>query len=330
MLDLCPRCRIQAPHRSGRDRCPRCGGPLTVVADDVEASAVVARYQQSGPPPPPPPPVRSAPHIYGTRAVRWIARRPADTLPPPRAPHQAVSHQIPRYAYIPQWGLLDAPVSPDDGPSAATRLTKALTSALHLVGLALVVSAVIHLFRYVLLAINRTTTLPEWLITFSTILVFVAGAAALGCYVYATVVFVRWLLAKRAEAYASAGYLDPRPRWMSIPLAAIPLVNVVGAPMLIYEAAAMDGRRDARDSSRLRTMWVAWALVNGVAVLAAITWWVAAESGSIQTGANAVLMVALSAAVSAVFALWVGRRLIAIFDRTHVDAAPHRRWVVAA
>ncbi|MGV9670601.1 DUF4328 domain-containing protein [Gordonia sp. NPDC003504] len=330
MLDLCPRCRIQAPHRPGRDRCPRCGGPLTVVADDVEASAVVARYQQSGPPPPPPPPIRSASHIYGSRAVRWIARRPADTLPPPPAPHRAVSHRIPRYAYIPQWGLLDAPVSPDDGPSATTRLTNALAGGLRVVGLVLVASAVIHLFRYVLLAINRTSTLPEWLITFSTILVLVAGVAALGCYVYATVVFVRWLLAKRTEAYAAAGYLDPRPRWMSIPLAAIPLVNVVGAPLLIQEAAVMTGGSDARGSSRLRTLWVAWVLVNAVAVLAAITWWVAAESGSIQTGANAVLMVVISAAVSAVFALWVGPRLIAIFDRTHVDAAPHRRWVVAA
>lgn len=370
MLDLCPRCRIQAPHRPGRGRCPRCGGPLTVVTSDAEASAVVARYAALGsaaPPHPrashpqapvhpqtpvaasPRPPVSpsvgrpvgthpaGAPRMYRSRHVRWVARRPADTLPQPRPARVRIPRRIPRYVYLPTWGLYDTPIDETESSRGSTRLGTALTSAFHIAGAIFVASALAHLLRYLLLVINRSTTLPGWLIATSTALVLVAGLFAIGGLVHATVVFVRWLIAVRADTYADAGHLDPRRRWQVIVLSAIPLVNIVGAPVLLHEAAAMaaggpagptgvDGQ--ARD--RLVRLWVGWAVVNIVAVTTAITWWVAAASGSIQTGANALLLVIVTAAVSAAFAFWAARRLPRLFTAEAQQPAPARRWVVAA
>ncbi|WLP92771.1 DUF4328 domain-containing protein [Gordonia sp. NB41Y] len=375
MLDLCPRCRIQAPHRPGRGRCPRCGGPLTVVASDAEASAVVARYAALGSPAPghpqtqaypqapahpqtPPsqtpmagPPARpsstvsrpagihpaGAPRMYRSRHVRWVARRPADTLPRPRPARVRIPRRIPRYIYLPTWGLYDAPIDETESTRDSTRLGAALTTAFNIAGAIFVASALAHLLRYLLLVINRSTTLPGWLIAISTALVLVAGLFAIGGLVYATVVFVRWLIAVRADTYADAGHLEPRRRWQMIVLSAIPLVNLVGAPLLLHEAVAMaDGGPtgpngvDGRSRDRLVRLWVGWAVVNAVAVAAAVTWWVAAASGSIQTGANALLLVIVTAAVSAAFAYWAARRLPALFTAEAHQPAPARRWVVAA
>ncbi|QUD82400.1 DUF4328 domain-containing protein [Gordonia polyisoprenivorans] len=345
MLDLCPRCRIQAPHRDGRDRCPRCGGPLTLVASDVEATAVVAAYQQSPSAPPRPaaysPPARQPsgtrppsgpPRMYGGRRVRWVARRPADTLPPPRPPRRTGPQLIPRYVYLPRWGLVDTPVTEDEPRNSPARLGMALTGALQIAGAAFVASTCAHLLRYLLLVINRSTTLPGWLIGLSTVLVLAAGLLALAGFVYTTVVFVRWLLAVRTETYGARGFFDSRSRWQSIPLAAIPLVNVAGAALLLREPAEMlddVARRAAR--TRLHKLWVGWTVVNAIAVLTVITWWVGAASGSIQTGANALFMVVLTAAVSAAFAFWAAHRLPAVFSGSSAEPkVPAHRWVVVA
>lgn len=351
MLDLCPRCRIQAPHRDERDRCPRCGGSLTVVADDAQASVVVAAYHESVRRPVPAPVVTQAPSIrpsvaarpvssragaprmYGARPVRWVARRPADSLPSPRPPRRPRVRRIPRYVAVPQWGLVDVPVTADDTPSVTTRLGAALTTALQITGATLVSSALAHLLRYLLLVVNRSTPLPGWLIAISTVLVMVAGVLALGALVYTTVVFVRWLLAQRAESYAGCGFTDPRPRWASIPLAAIPLINVVGAPLLLYEAAAMatgSAEMPAAVAARLRKLWVAWAIVNAVALAAVLTWWIGAASGSVQTGADALVLVTVSAAVSAAFAFWAAPRLAGAMSPAGEAAVPVQRWVIAA
>ncbi len=72
-------------------------------------------------------------------------------------------------------------------------------------------------------------------------------------------------------------------------------------------------------------------MVNVIAVLTGITWWVGAASGSIQTGANALFMVVLTAAVSAAFALWAAHRLPAVFSGSSADQkVPAHRWVVVA
>ncbi|WP_246007839.1 DUF4328 domain-containing protein [Gordonia oryzae] len=315
------------------------------MASDVEAAALVAAYQQSPSAPPRPaayrPPARQPsgprpptgpPRMYGGRRVRWVARRPDDTLPPQRPPRRTGPRLIPRYVYLPRWGLVDTPVTEGEPRNSPAHLGMALTGALQIAGAAFVASTCAHLLRYLLLVINRSTTLPGWLIGLSTVLVLSAGLLALAGSVYTIVAFVRWLLAVRTETYRVRGFFDPRPRWQSIPLAAIPLVNVAGAALLLGEPAEMldDVARSAA-RIRLRKLWVGWTVVNTIAVLTVITWWVGAASGSIQTSADALFMVALTAAVSAAFAFWAAHRLPAVFSVSSAEpTVPAHRWVVVA
>ena len=68
-------------------------------------------------------------------------------------------------------------------------------------------------------------------------------------------------------------------------------------------------------------------VVTVTAVLALIARAVAWGSDSVQTGANALTMVILSAAVSAAFAFWMARRVPVLFDAATAVPVPKRRWV---
>ncbi|GAA1482301.1 hypothetical protein GCM10009624_27410 [Gordonia sinesedis] len=277
---------------------------------------------------------RTAPRFYRSGHVRWVARRPAETIPPRRPQRPRGPRPIPRYVYLPTWGLRDriAPTSDDADARDAREL---LVLAFHVAAAALGVSAVVHLLRYLLLLVNRSTPLPQWLISISSALVIAAGVVALGAFIFGSVAFVAWVRDVRAVAYRAADRREPRRTWFVVVLAAIPLVNVVGAGLLLHEAAAV--RSDAWSSrgatgvprDRLTRLWVAWALVNALAVVTVVTLWVANRSGSIQTGANALLLVALTAAVSSVFALWAARRLPRVFGDEDAPV-PTRRWVAVA
>jgi hypothetical protein len=338
MIDLCPRCRIQAPHRPGRERCPRCGGPLSVVDDTGRTSAAqVGQVPAHGPgrPRPTPPPGRGATPahtggLYRSRDVRWIARRPPEAIPARRGPAGYRGPRlIPRYVYIPAWGLHDEPSDPAEAHRQLDASRARLVLALMVVGTALAVSAAVHLVRYILLVVNRDAPLPEWLIVASDWLTIFSGVVAFLGFVLATWAFMRWVLDLRADTYESAGLIDPRrPGWVAA-LAGVPGVNLIGAPLVLKEvAAARDGGADnALVDRRLRKLWVAWLLVNLTAALAIVARLIAWRSESLQTGANALTMVIVSAAVSAAFAFWMARRIRMLFDAAAAVPVPTRRWV---
>ncbi|MDS1115112.1 DUF4328 domain-containing protein [Gordonia westfalica] len=334
MIDLCPRCRIQAPHRPGREHCPRCGGPLSVVDDASRAMAA----QPVGAPPRHAAPARPATpsptgRLYRNRNVRWVARRPPEAVPVRRGPSGPRGRGlIPRYVYIPTWGLHDEPVKPDAAHDRIDNARARLVFALIVAGTALAASAVIHLLRYLLLVVNRTQPLPEPLIVISDWLIVFVGVAAFLSFVWATLAFMRWVMDLRAGAYEDAGLLDPRrPVWVGV-LVGVPLVNLVGAPLVLGEVVALrvadDPSLDAeRVGRRVRRLWVAWLIVNVTALLALVARVVAWGSDSVQTGANALAMVIISAAVSAAFAFWTARRVPELFDAAAAVPVPKRRWV---
>lgn len=266
----------------------------------------------------------NAPRMYRSPHVRWVARRPPETLPPRRVRVAPAPRLIPRYTYLPRWGLYDPP---------ATGVAEERTSADHLrpvlrgLGAVLALTAVVHLIRYLLLTINRSTPVPGWAASLTWGMVWVTGLAALIGFVVAILAFGRWLIAVRADSYRRGGTREPRRGWVIWLCTVIPLVNIFGILVLVREGLAMRTDLDEPVAlSRARKIWLAWILVNGIAVLAVLVRYVAWRSGSIQTGADGLWLTALSAAVSSAFAFWLPTRLQRLFGQG-AEKEPQKRWV---
>lgn len=321
-LDVCPACRIQAPHRDGRTVCPRCGGPLVQTDARGAVAASVPRPAPAGPAPARPvPPAR--------RPLRWAAHRPREAMPAPRPLRRRGPGPTPSYATVPRWGLVDAPRADDSDVDPLPLATDALVRAMRLTAVILGAAGVVHAIRYLVGVVNRTRPIPAWIDWLSGIAVFVFGLMALAAVVMALVAFGRWVRHVREHRYAAAGFVDPRRRmWVTL-LAAVPLVNVVGAPLLLHEAATTGAGDPRADRVRVR-LAVAWALVNALA-LVAIGYRIAAWStSSLQVDADALALVTLVFGVSAVFARWAVRRIEIIAGIPDVDAdRPVRRLVAA-
>ncbi|MFT4397126.1 DUF4328 domain-containing protein [Gordonia lacunae] len=311
------------------------------VVDDA-ARALAARRESSvrsaaptgamrpGRPGPSPAP---AGRLYRSRNVRWVARRPPEAIPARRGPSgRRGPRLIPRYVYVPTWGLHDEPAGADTTHHKLESSRARLGLALVLAGSALTASALVHLLRYILLVVNRDRPLPEFVIVASDWLTVFVGVVAFLGFVLATLAFMRWVLELRADTYASAGLLDPRrPGWVAA-LSGLPLVNLIGAPLVLQEVATHRvGQDPTLDADlvgrRLRKLWVAWVLVNAAAAVAIVARLVAWRSDSLQTGANALAMVIVSTAISAAFAFWMARRVRTLFEAAAAAPVPTRRWV---
>lgn len=271
--------------------------------------------------------------LYRSRNVRWVARRPPEAVPARRGPvGRRGPRLIPRYVYVPTWGLHDEPTPADAAHQKLDDSRSRLGLALVLAGSALTASALVHLVRYILLVVNRDRPLPEFLIIASDWLTVFVGVVAFLGFVLATLAFMRWVLELRADTYASAGLLDPRrPGWVAA-LSGLPLVNLIGAPLVLQEVAAHRvGQDPSLDADlvgrRLRKLWVAWVLVNVAAGAAIVARLIAWRSDSLQTGANALAMVIVSTAISAAFAFWMARRVRTLFGAAAAAPVPTRRWV---
>ncbi|GAC69318.1 hypothetical protein GS4_23_01150 [Gordonia soli NBRC 108243] len=268
--------------------------------------------------------------VYRSRHVRWVARRPPEAIPAPAPRAHPRTRVIPRYTYLPLWGLRDTPHS--DAVADDRRIEVAdVRAALRLVGGTLAISAIVHLIRYIVLVVNRTSPIPGWLDTATAWLVVFVGLFALATFVFATVVAVRWVRALRVDAYRRHDRLDPRPLWQLILFAGVPIVNLVGLGVLLHEVAALrDDLDTVRTHRRLTKIWVGWAIVNAFAVVGIVTRLVALQSGSIQTAASALALVIVSAVVSSAFAYWLAARIDAVFTADQTPTVPARRWVAVA
>lgn len=261
-------------------------------------------------------------------ALRWTADRPAGARPAARPPRPAAPTRTPRYATTPRWGLLDRPLSvaaDEQIPDPSVPLHRTLSLVTYLLALA----AVAHLIRYAIVVVNRTTPIPLWLDLLTGAAVLVFGTFAVAGMLLALLAFVRWLLEVRAAAYADADLRDPRPRLHRQLLAAVPLVNVVGAPILLTEAARCDVALAEPAADRIRRIAIAWGLVNGVALIAVgyrIGGWF---SDSVQVHADGLAVVTLSLAVSAVFVHWAGPRLVTALTGPIHESTRERRLVAA-
>jgi Domain of unknown function (DUF4328) len=117
---------------------------------------------------------------------------------------------------IPRWGLQDrvAPDSAGRGTTVREAPSPArVHAALFATVLTLGVAALVHLLRYLLLIINRNTLL-NWLVADGAALLSVlASLAAIAAVIAYALLLTRWLIARRAAAFAHLGRPETRTPW---------------------------------------------------------------------------------------------------------------------
>lgn len=253
---------------------------------------------------------------------RWIAVRPG-APPPPRHGRRPLG-PTPRYAVIPRWSLADRveqtaagaekPTRP--GPAASTIRTTLFASVL-----VLGVAALVYVVRYVLLVINRNTLLNSWLAAGADWLGILASVAAIAAAFASGAMLIRWLIARRAAAFAYHGLPEPRsPRalWAGC---VVPLANLLLAPVYVVELAILE-EHYSRIRRHIVQWWIAWAASYLVSVFAMVTSF-ATDAQGIANNTVAMVFAYLLAALTVAAAA----RVFEGFERKPVERPAHR-WVV--
>ncbi len=238
--------------------------------------------------------------------------------------HHAAPSPTPRYPANPGWGLHDYPVpvpfihTPPTGPSPAL-----VASVLRITTVVLAVAAAAHALRYLLLLINRTTLLHPVIAAIGVWLGVLASFAALAAVIACAVVLTRWLIARRAAAYAHQGLDDPRPTWMLWAGCLAPVFNLAWAPVFVIETATFEGVY-SRLQRHIVLWWVLWVLSTLLSVFAIATSFATDAQGIADNTVRTVLAYLLALAV--VIQL---TRLYEGFVSKPVDRPAHR-WVLVA
>jgi len=229
---------------------------------------------------------------------------------------------------IPRWGLRDrvaqAPDAPDavatgaqTGPSVATVRTALFASVL-----VLCIAALVYVVTYALLVINRDTLLNSVLAIAANGLGILASLAALAAVGIAGVMLIRWLIERRAAAFSHHGIPDPRSVQDLWAGCAVPLINLVRAPVYAAELATVEGHY-GRLRRPILQWWIVWVASYAVSIWAIITSFATNAQGIANNTALMVLAYLLAAATVAAAA-----RVFEGFVRKPIERPAHR-WVVA-
>jgi Domain of unknown function (DUF4328) len=349
MIQMCSQCGTRWNVRD-RQRvwCPRCRG--TLLAPSTEAPGVDPRWSVGPRTPPRLPP-----------GYRWIAVRPGPP-PPPRRRRRPLG-PTPRYTVIPRWGLKDriqldgaAPGLVMRQPPRPSRVRAALFAAAVTLGFA----ALVHLVRYLLLIINRNTLL-NWLVADAAALLSVlASLAAIAAVITCALLLTRWLISRRAAAFAHRGKAESRPPWalrlgcllppsaaialaigcavamvgfghpaswtlmaVCVVVSCLPLLAAVWALVYLLELAKTEDHY-----MRLRGLiwgwWLFWLLSIVTSVFASVT--SGAQDAQGIANNTVAMIVAYLVALAATIAT---ARVFEGFERKPVERPAHR-WVVVA
>ncbi len=296
--------------------CPRCQAPLL-----APSAAQPAAQQPTGVPGQPARSQAGAPRPPA--GFRWIAVRPGP--PPPPRHHRRPLGPTPRYASTPRWGLIDH-IAPPIGAAdrTATRAASPATARAVLIGTGIVfaLAAGVHIVRYLLLLINRTTLRPPFVAVGSLLSGVLISLTAVVAAIATGVALTSWLIARRAAAFAVHGQGDPRPEWALWAGCLIPGVNLVWAPVFVLELANAE-RGQERQRGPVALWWIAWTvsfLICGWAI------WTSRATDAQGIADNTVtVIVAYLAGLAVLVLLW---RVLDGFVRKPVDRPLHR-WVIA-
>jgi hypothetical protein len=225
---------------------------------------------------------------------------------------------------IPRWGLADRA---EPAPTAAEKPTQTGPSVpivrltLFLSVLVLSAAALVYVVRYVLLVINRNTLLNSIVAIAADWLGILASVAAIAAVITSGVTLIRWLIARRAAVFAHLGLPEPRSVRALWAGCAVPLANLLWAPVYVIELAAVE-EHYARLRRPILQWWIAWIFSYLISIFAIVTSFARDAQGIAN---NTVLMVfaylLAAGSVSAVARVFEG------FVRKPVERPAHR-WVV--
>jgi hypothetical protein len=245
--------------------------------------------------------------------------------PPPRRRRRPLG-PTPRYLSIPRWGLVDqiAPQTAlDDSEtkrgSSPVTVRAALLSAATIFGLA----AAIHIVRYVLLLINRTTLLPPLVAGAALWLGVLLSLAAVVSVILTAVVLTSWLIGRRSAVFRFRGHEDPRPAWALWVGCLVPVLNLVWAPVFVIELAHAE-ESQARLRGPITAWWIAWVFSTGISIFGIATSFTTQPQGIADN--TVVVIIAYLVGLATVLLLW---RMFDAFVRKPVERPLHR-WVIVA
>ncbi|MBS4102554.1 DUF4328 domain-containing protein [Tsukamurella paurometabola] len=263
--------------------------------------------------------------------LRWLARRPPETLPVPRNAPPAPK-PTPHYRSTPRWGLrqdfgpaVDAPPTTAEAAAGATPFVLRLTTGI------VFAAAAVEALAYLLLVINRAGPVPGWLAVIATVGAFAVGWLAVLAVIALAVVLTLWLQAARTRAYDELGTLEPRPTWQLWAYCLVPVVNLVAAPVLVLELADAQRRAAGLQTDRralfTRRWWAGWVALTIVTV-GCVAY--SRADGGLQHGADAMVYTALTYLLSGLFLL-VTARLVRVIDGgpTAREQEDGTRWLAA-
>ena len=245
--------------------------------------------------------------------------------PAPRPPRRPLG-PTPRYRSIPRWGLVDPiapPVAGDEHTARKFASPGALRATLVAAGAVFALAAAVHVVRYLLLLINRSTLIPPFIAMGSLLSGVLMSLAAIVAVIVTAVVATSWLVARREAVFGLHGQGDPRPEWALWAGCVIPVVNLVWAPLFLIELAHAE-RCQARQRGPITMWWIAW-----VACCAICGWaiWTSRANDAQGIADNTVtVIIAYLAGLAVLLLLW---RVFDGFVSKPVDRPLHR-WVIVA
>lgn len=185
------------------------------------------------------------------------------------------------------------------------------------------VAAVVHIARYALLLINRTTLLNPWVAGVATWLGVAASVLALFTVVASVVVLTNWVIGRRARAFAHRDTTDPRPAWEMRVGSLIPVVNLFWAPVYVIELADAEGRL-SRLHATIVTWWCVWIFSTVMSVFSIATSFTRDPQGIADNTVTTIV-----AYLAAMAALLMAQRVFLGFESIPVDRHV-TRWVIVA
>ena len=319
VIQVCSRCATRWNVRdSQRVWCPRCHSALLPPSAPIGPPAA-GRLPGTAV-------IRDRPRQQRDAAAlpagfRWIAVRPGPP-PPPRADRRPLG-PTPSYRSIPRWGLTDRPVADAGGDTTPRKNASAAAVRVTLVAAAAVfaLAALAHVARYLLLLVNRTTLLPPLVAGGILLMGVLVSLAAMVSVIVTTAVLTSWLIGRRAAVFGFLGHDDPRSEWELWAGCLTPVVNLVWAPVFLFELARAE-QSQARLRGPIVMWWIAWTFSTAISAWAI---WTSAATDPQGIADNTVtVIIAYLAGLAVLILLW---RLFDGFDHRPVERPMHR-WVM--